>query len=113
MRDQCVIERRAGRTFNDSTGEYADVWTTVYAGRCRLKKAGAANDVTAGEAELTLRKYGLDLPWDTASEVKREDRAIVTECPDDSWVIGRPMEVVDVGYTGASTARRLVIEDRS
>lgn len=113
MRDRCLIERKTGRTFSDSTGQYTDVWTTVYTGPCRIKKAGASNDVTTGEAELTLRKYGLDIPWDTTTEVRREDRATVTQCTDDAWVVGRPMEVIDVGYSGASTARRLIIEDRS
>ncbi len=113
MRDQCLIERKTGRTFNDTTGQYTDVWMPVYTGRCRFKAAGGSSDTTTGEAEVTLRRYGLDLPWDTAVEIKRQDRATVTLCVDDAWAEGRQMEVVDVGLSGATTARRISIEDRT
>ena len=118
MRDTCIIERRTAHSaLNTTTGQYTDTWTTVYSGPCRVKPpgdrgAGSGRDVTTGEGEVTLHKYELDLPWDASPEVIRQDRATVTAC-DDTWVLGRRMEVVDVGYSGTSTSRRIAIEDRS
>ena len=118
MRDTCIIERRTAHSaLNTTTGQYTDTWTAVYSGACRIKSAAqrgvaAGRDVTTGESELTLHKYEIDLPWDATPEIHREDRVTVT-ASEDAWVIGRPLEVVDVGYTGTSTSRRLTVEDRS
>ncbi len=112
MRDTCIIERKTGRTFSETTGQYTDTWTTIYTGRCRFKAAGGGSDVTTGEGELTLHRYGLDLPWNVGPVIQRQDRATMLTCPDDDWPIGRRMEVVDVGFSGETTARRLSIEDR-
>lgn len=114
MRDTCTIERKAGeRTFDPNTGQYTQAWAQVYAGVCRVKNTGGGSDSDlAGAQSVTLHRYEVRLPVDASPEVLREDRLTVT-ASDDAWLVGRPMEVVDVGYAGTNTARRLTVEDRS
>jgi hypothetical protein len=110
MVDTCLIERKTGRTWDDVTGDYTDVWTTIYTGPCHLKKGGGG-DSQFGEHEATLNRYPVSLPWDPSVEIKREDRLTITTSADD-WLIGRPMEVVDIDLNALATARRIVVEDR-
>ncbi|ETK36130.1 DUF6093 family protein [Microbispora sp. ATCC PTA-5024] len=112
MRDTCTIERKSGTSFDPTTGKNTATWAPVYTGPCRVKATAAGNDVQFGEGEATLHKYEIRLPWDAAPEVRREDRVTVT-ASDDQWVLGRHLEVVDVGFNGTSTARRITVEDRS
>ncbi len=114
MRDTCTIERKSGeRVFDPETGQYTQAWSPVYSGVCRVKNTGGGADSDlAGAQSVTLHRYEVRLPVDASPEVLREDRLTVTSS-DDSWLVGRPMEVVDVGYAGTNTARRLTVEDRS
>lgn len=114
MRDRCTIERKTGeRVFDPAMGEYTQAWSSVYTGVCRVKNTGGGSDSDlAGAQSVTLHRYEVRLPVDDSPEVLREDRLTVT-ASDDAWLIGRPMEVVDVGYAGTNTARRLTVEDRS
>jgi hypothetical protein len=43
--------------------------------------------------------------------VRREDRLTVT-ASEDTWLIGRPLEVIDLSLSGTATARRLLVEDK-
>ncbi|MGI5161394.1 DUF6093 family protein [Microbispora sp. CA-102843] len=112
--DACLIERKAGPpTFDPATGEYVQQWETVYAGPCRLKRSAGGDDTQLGDSQsVTLHQYPVRLPWDAVPEVRREDRLTLT-ASDDAWAVGRPMEVVDVGYSGTSTGRHLMVEDKS
>jgi hypothetical protein len=115
MVDTCLIERHTGRVFNSVTGVYDDVWTQVYSGPCRVKggaRSSGGRDAEFGEHEATLHAYEIRLPWDTTPEIKREDRLTVTTS-DDTWVIGRLLEIVDVAFSGTTTSRRIAAEDRS
>lgn len=112
MRDTCLIERKTGRTWNSTTGEYTDVWTTVYAGMCGTKPAGGGHEAALGESPVTLRRYAVKLPWDVTPEILREDRCTITASAD-SWLIGRPQEVVDIDHSATATARRIAVEYRS
>lgn len=117
MRDTCTVERKSGTpVLNETTGELTQAWTVVHTGACRVKPFGRAGqtpgrEVEFGEHEVTLHQYVAVLPWDTSAEVSREDRLTVT-ASDDTWLIGRPLEVVDVGFSGSATARRIVVEDK-
>ncbi|MET8985834.1 DUF6093 family protein [Nonomuraea wenchangensis] len=117
MRDTCVIERKDGEpVLNETTGVQVQQWTTVYTGRCRVKSSGragqgAGREAEWGEREVTLHQYTAVLPWDTPQIIAREDRLIVTSSQD-TWLIGRPLEVVDLSLGGLTTARRLLLEDK-
>ena len=117
MRDTCAIERKNGApVFNETTGQLEQQWATVYTGRCRIKSGGRAGQGSGretdwGEREVTLHQYTAALPWDTPEVVKREDRLTVT-ASEDTWLIGRPLEVIDLSLSGTATARRLLVEDK-
>lgn len=110
MVDACTIERHTGRTFDAVTGDYTDVWTTIYTGPCHLKKGGGG-DSDFGEHEATLNRYPVSLPWDPTAEIRREDRLTITTSAD-AWLIGRPMEVVEIDLNALATARRITVENR-
>jgi hypothetical protein len=111
MRDTCVVERKDGDpVFNDETGQLEQAWTTVYTGVCRVKPR-SNREVDWGEREVSLHQYVAVLPWDAPAEVAREDRLRIT-ASDDTWLIGRNLEVVGISLAGTATARRLLIEDK-
>ncbi|SEN86761.1 DUF6093 family protein [Nonomuraea pusilla] len=111
MRDTCTVERRDGDpVLNEETGQLEQPWVTVYTGRCRVKPR-SSSETEWGEREVTLGQYVAVLPWDASPAIAREDRLRVT-ASDDSWLIGRHLEVVGVSFAGTSTARRLLVEDK-
>ncbi|MGA4989873.1 DUF6093 family protein [Nonomuraea bangladeshensis] len=117
MRDTCVIERKDGEpVLNETTGVLVQQWATVYTGRCRVKSSGragqgAGREAEWGEREVTLHQYTAVLPWDTPEVIAREDRLTIT-ASEDTWLVGRHLEVIDISLNGAATARRLLVEDR-
>lgn len=116
LRDTCVIERRDGDpVLNQDTGELEQLWTAVYQGICRVRGRAArqadASETEWGEREVTLGRYIAILPWSTTQQVRREDRLRVLTS-DDTWLIGRNLEVIAVQLSGTSTARRLLVEDK-
>ena len=112
MVDECLIERLTPGSFNSTTGDYADVWAEIYSGRCRLKSQGGGSAAQFGEHEVSLASYQVVLPWDMGPEIRIGDRVTITAC-EDSWVIGRHLDVTDVALNGISTARRITVQDRS
>lgn len=115
MRDTCTVERKSGvPVMDEDTGQDVQAWAEVYGGVCRVKQVaqGAGQQAEFGEHEVTLHRYTVVLPWDTVAEINREDRLTVT-VSDDAWLIGRPLEVIDISYAGTATARRLAVEDKA
>lgn len=110
MRDTCVVERFAGRVFNETTGQYVETWNQVYSGKCRIKPR-SSSETEWGEREVSLAQYVAVLPWNATPEVQRGDRLTVT-ASDDVWLIGRPLEVLAISLAGTATARRLLVEDK-
>lgn len=111
LRDTCAVERRSSRVLDENTGQHADIWTSIHTGLCRVKPR-SHSEAEFGEREVTLHQYTVVLPWDVSAEIQREDRLTIT-ASDDAWLIGRPLEVIDVGLSGTSTARRLIVEDKA
>jgi hypothetical protein len=111
MRDTCVIERRDGEpVLNETTGQLEQAWETVYTGACRVKPR-SNREAEWGEREVSLHQYVAVLPWDATPAIQREDRLRVT-ASDDTWLIGRNLEVVGIALAGTATARRLLVEDK-
>ncbi|MFI6594993.1 DUF6093 family protein [Nonomuraea sp. NPDC050536] len=111
MRDTCTVERKDGDPVLDNdTGQLVQPWTTIYTGRCRVKPR-SSSETEWGEREVTLGQYVAVLPWDASGQVKREDRLRVT-VSDDSWLVGRNLEVIGISLAGTATARRLLVEDK-
>lgn len=120
--DRCRAERVTGEAWDRATSSYTPTTATLLPSgtRCRLKApTTAAETAIAGEQAIIQRRYELDLEWDVTptldgAPVALDVEDIVTiEVSDDSWVIGRPLTVVGIGFSGTTTARRIVVEDRT
>ena len=111
MRDTCTVERENGDpVLNEETGQLEQGRTVIYDGRCRIKPR-SGSETEFAEREVTLHQYVAVLPFDATPVFRREDRLTVT-ASDDAWLIGRPLEVIDIGLGGTATARRLLVEDK-
>ncbi|WP_214327850.1 DUF6093 family protein [Nonomuraea sediminis] len=114
MDETCRVEHRTGTVLDPDTTAEVDVWETVYEGPCKAKPLTGGHDTQWGEAEVVLHRYTVKLPYSAATPIEATPgyRAIVTASAD-SWLIGRPLEVVDVVYSATAVTRRLIVEDRS
>lgn len=111
MRDTCTVERKSGApVLNETTGQITQAWTTIHTGVCRVKPR-TSREAEWGEHEVTLHQYTVVLPWNSATEIQREDRLTVT-ASDDTWLVGRNLEVIAISLAGTATARRLLVEDK-
>lgn len=111
FRDTCEVERKDGAPVLDpDTGLYVQNWVTVHTGICRVKPR-TSSETEWGEHEVTLHQYTVGFPWDTAPEVRREDR-FTALTSDDTWLVGRHLEVVAISLAGTATARRILVEDK-
>jgi uncharacterized protein DUF6093 len=115
MRDTCTVERKSGETLDPDTGLIVETWTTVYpvgddTGRCRVKPR-TQREAEWGEREVALGQYVAGFPWDAAPEFRRGDRLTVL-ASDDTWLVGRHLEVLAIALNGTATTRRLLVEDR-
>lgn len=106
MLDTCTITSPGARTFNDTSGHSTTAATTVYDGRCRVKRTQVADTVTdAGARQAGVREYVVVLPAATAG-ISVGDTVTVTASIDASQV-GLIFTVLDVEHGTTSTARRL------
>ncbi|HXH57728.1 DUF6093 family protein [Iamia sp.] len=112
--DTCTIGRpgAGAGTMNEGTGAITTpARTAVYSGRCRLRQraGGASGDVEAGEQEVSLRDYLLEIPWDSTSP-EVNDVATVT-ASDDTHAVGRELRVTQVHHSSTLLVRRMTVED--
>jgi uncharacterized protein DUF6093 len=113
MTDAVLIERKTGSVLNESTGQYADTWETVYVGRCRVQEWGQTSSGTAAEAGVRtseLQQWGLFLPMSVMG-VQVDDRATITASSLDPELVSRVLRVKDLYHKSQSTARRLAVEE--
>jgi Family of unknown function (DUF6093) len=114
----CTIARPAGRVLAPGTDQLVDTLDPVYgfdppdSGICRMKAFRTGHPVTAGQVAVMQRGYDVNLPWDATGQVNRGDVLTMT-ASDDPWVLGRPMTIIEVNYSGTQTARHVMVEDLS
>lgn len=113
MRDQCVINRSTGEpVWDPTTGTYTPAAETeIYSGKCRIKPTFSPAEREgggAGDREVVLQVYDIELPWGASAEVDTGDTVTVT-ASDDAWVIGKPMPVGSIGYAGNQTVRHVTV----
>jgi len=116
MVEVCIIKRITGQAL-DANDVLVDTFTTIYpvapaVGICRIKAFRMGHQTEAGQVAIQMRGYDLQLPWDAVGKVMRGDIAVMT-LSDDAWVIGRPLTVTEVNYSGTQTARHILVEDDS
>ena len=119
MRDMVRLYSQAADTFNRTTGDSTPgAQTTLYSGKARVKAIAQSTgeETEAGERELVLREYEVQLPWSTAlpggMRVLPGMRVEVTASPD-ARMVGLVLWVTGAAFSDQSTAWRIRTEDRS
>lgn len=113
MRDACVIERRTGRVLNETTLEYVDQWTPVYAGVCRVKVAGTQPAVSEpGGRTFVITDAVVQLPIGPERFVDN-DRVTVTVAVFDPDLVGVALSVTSREVKSQATMRRLHVSEVS
>ncbi len=119
MRDTVRLYSQAADSFDRSTGQTVPgAQTDLYVGKARVKAIAASTgeEAEAGERELVLREYEVQLPWSTTlpagSRVLPGMRIEVTASPD-ARMPGLVLWVTGASFSDQSTAWRIRTEDRS
>jgi hypothetical protein len=108
MTDACVVKRKTGETFNDTTGEYTPTYTTIYTGACWVRPL-AASEATFGQEQVGLRGYPVYIPY-TVTTVQKGDLVDITSATD-SFLTGKQFVVTNVSGDTYVTKRKLDCED--
>lgn len=112
MTDACVIDAVTGSTTDPDSGEVADTYSPVYAGKCRVQQATAtAGDQRVGEADLLLLSRVLQLPVLDSPGVRAGHRVRLTACPHDPDLVTRTFVVRAEFAKSHATSRRLGISE--
>jgi hypothetical protein len=111
MLDTCTVQHQTGQAL-DSNDVMVPTFVTVYTGQCRVKAFRTGHQTEAGQVAILMRGYDIQLPWDASGPVLRADILTIT-ASDDTWLIGRPLTVTEVEYSGTQTARHIKVEDDS
>ncbi|WP_369167777.1 DUF6093 family protein [Streptomyces sp. R28] len=119
MRDTVRLYSQGADSFDRTTGNTVPgVQTTLYAGKARVKAIAQSTgeEAEAGERELVLREYEVQLPWATSlpggTRVLPGMRVEVTASPD-ARMVGLVLWVTGAAFSDQATAWRIRTEDRS
>ena len=119
MRDTVRLYSQAADGFDRTTGAATPgAQTTLYSGKARVKAIAQSTgeETTAGERELVLREYEVQLPWSTSLPAGARAlpgmRVEVTASPD-ARMVGLILWVTGAAFTDQATAWRIRTEDRS
>jgi len=111
MVDKCTVSS-VERTWNESTANYTDTLTTVYAGVCEVRSENveATNADSQGRFVTVVRRT-LKLPVVGSELVREGHRVRIDACVNDPGLVGNAYVVG--AFTGGSflTARRLPITE--
>lgn len=116
QRETVTLYRPGTPTFDWTTGTDGSAASLVlYAGPARVKPERAeGREVEAGEANVTLRRYTVSLPWSATTPERPAvgDLVDVSASPD-ARMVGLRLWVTDVPFSSTATAWRIIAEDRS
>lgn len=110
--ETCQVTRDNAPTLNPATDTYSDTPTVIYDGPCRVKQFRMGRAHEAGQVSVMERPYDVHLPFDGGNDIMRGDTLTVTSSTDPA-VLGRPLVVIEVNFSGTTTARHVLCEDRS
>lgn len=114
MRDSCVVRdlSASSQTWDEATGTYVTgAAPVVYSGKCRVREASPSPSGSgAGEAAWTVRRIIIHLPVKGSEAVRQGHTVTVTQCPNDSAMVGLTATVASFHAQTNSTARRLPCE---
>jgi hypothetical protein len=109
MVDTCRVTAAGAPVWDDANGVYTDgAPTTIYEGKCRLRRPSAAPQVTdSGEAAWAVDLYVLSLPVvGSEAVVDGHDVEMLTSANDPA-AVGLRLTVQGGHWQSQSTARRL------
>lgn len=110
MTATCKIERKTGRTIDESTGAYIDTYTTVYEGKCKVQTFESyEQSPEAGGHTYTLMRLHLHVPI-SATGIQVDDRATITASASDSDLVGAVFRIAGDFAKDHATARRFPVE---
>lgn len=111
MIDTCTIRRRTGEA-TDPNGYVTPVWTTVYAGACRIQQTVTdPREETPGQDRVLMVRRDLQLPVDASPNVRADDIATIDSCVHDADLVGRRFVIRGEMAKTEATARRLDVEE--
>lgn len=108
----CAVTRPSGdHTLDTATGLLEDpAPLAVWSGACRVRSLNTqGRDGEVGALHETMGRYVVTLPHD-ADGIEVDDFLAVVTGTDDE-LVGRPLRVIDVGWSEWRIDRRLVVED--
>lgn len=108
----CAVTRRGGdHALDTDTGMLeGPAETAVWSGACRVRSLNTqGQDGQVGALHETFGRYVVTLPYD-ADGIEVDDFLEVSAGTDDE-LVGRPLRVIDVGWSEWRIDRRLVVED--
>ncbi|MFF4489419.1 DUF6093 family protein [Streptomyces sp. NPDC001544] len=119
MRETVRLYSQAADSFDRASGQTVPgAKADLYTGKARVKAIAASTgqETEAGEREIVLREYEVQLPWATTlpsgTRVLAGMRIEVTASPDPRMV-GLILWVTGASFSDQSTVWRIRTEDRS
>lgn len=110
MLDTCIIRRKTGTVFNETTGQYTDTSSTVYTGKCKLQdRVIQSGESQAGGREVITLSSVLHVPV-SVTTVHVDDVAEMS-ASQDPWAVGRKLRVAQLASKSYLKSRRLQVED--
>lgn len=110
MVDTCTIRRKVGEETDPHSGVVTPVYTTLYAGKCRVQRVGSATPAQPGEAYLLMLRLEVQLPMSVAG-LAVADEVRIDSAPLDPDLAGRTFRVRDLFHKTHATMRRLGVEE--
>lgn len=112
MVDECAVTREEPGGWNEAAGDYdPPTTTTVYLGRCKVQTRNVAvGEADAGEQEIAVVDWRVDLPVVGSEFVARGDTVTITVATNDAALLGMEFTVQGPHVGTAKTARRLPVK---
>lgn len=108
MRDECTIRTVSAGVWDDVTGTYPEVMTTVYTGPCRVRRPNVQErGAESGDAQWLLLGAVVLVPVDEGTDVPPGAIVTVESCEFDPDLVGRVLTVVSGHAQSHAAARRL------
>lgn len=107
MVDACTIKHKTGETTDGELGTVTPSYSTVYTGKCKVKRqAAGAGPTDVGQASVFISALEIHVPV-TVTGVVVDDLVTVTASALDPALVGSQYRVRDVLEKSFLTARRL------
>lgn len=106
-----TVGRQVGELATDAdTGAVTRTFTTVYAGRCKIRPAGhVGSDVRAAETEL--RRIEMIAKFPVNQDIRKDDVVTVTASKFDTTMVGRQYRVTEHPADGWQIAKVVGLEE--